>query len=602
MDQFNEIWLVDFEFAAPSGAVPEVRCLVAMEYRSGHTVRLWANEIGELSTPPFAIDNNSLLVAYYSSAEWGCHLALGWDLPVHVLDLFTEFRVMTNGLSIPCGNGLLGALAYFGLSSIEAVEKDSMRELALRGGDYTRAEQLALLDYCQSDVEALSRLLPIMLPKIDLPRALLRGRYMKALAQMEYNGIPIDAKLLSRLRLHWEAIQDQLIAEIDRDYGVFDGRTFKALRFARWLIEQAIPWPQLATGKLDLQDDTFRQMAKAYPQVSPLRELRVSLSQMRLAELAVGPDDRNRCMLSAFRARTGRNQPSTTQFIFGNAVWLRGLIKPTPGHGIAYIDWSQQEFGIAAALSGDPLMKKAYESGDPYLAFAKQAGAVPADATKKSHKAEREQFKACVLAVQYGMGAESLAQRIGQPVIRAKELLRLHRQTYHVFWDWSDAAVDHAMLHNKLWTVFGWTIHTGTDPNPRFLRNFLMQGNGAEMLRLACCLIAESSIKICAPVHDAILIEAPLDQLDNAIEKTKALMSEASAIVLNGFRLASDAEVIRYPDRYSDERGAKMWETVLTFLNEMKKSDLCTNAHPPVRRCTPTCAAAHRRSVLLISY
>jgi len=58
----------------------------------------------------------------------------------------------------------------------------------------------------------------------------------------------------------------------------------------------------------------------------------------------------------------------------------------------------QQEFGIAAALSRDPNMMAAYASGDPYLAFAKQCGAAPADATKQSHKAVREQFKACVLA------------------------------------------------------------------------------------------------------------------------------------------------------------------------------------------------------------
>ena len=65
----------------------------------------------------------------------------------------------------------------------------------------------------------------------------------------------------------------------------------------------------------------------------------------------------------------------------------------------------------------------AYRSGDPYLAFAKQAGAAPPDATKATHKAIRDQFKSTVLAVQYGMGADALAQRIGQPPIRARELL-----------------------------------------------------------------------------------------------------------------------------------------------------------------------------------
>jgi hypothetical protein len=72
---------------------------------------------------------------------------------------------------------------------------------------------------------------------------------------------------------------------------------------------------------------------------------------MRLfADLAVGHDGRNRCLLSAFRSLTGRNQPSNARFIFGPSCWLRGLIRPEPGRAIAYVDWSQQEFGVAAAL------------------------------------------------------------------------------------------------------------------------------------------------------------------------------------------------------------------------------------------------------------
>jgi DNA polymerase-1 len=286
-----------------------------------------------------------------------------------------------------------------------------------------------------------------------------------------------------------------------------------------------------------------------------------------LSALPVGEDGRNRCLLSAFRSSTGRNQPSNNKFIFGPAVWLRGLIKPEPGYGLAYVDWSQQEFGIAAALSGDALMQEAYHSGDPYLAFAIQAGAVPADATKQSYTAEREQFKACVLAVQYGMGPESLAFRINQPVIKAKDLLRLHHETYGTFWAWSDAAVDHAMLHGRLWTTFGWTIHTGTNPNPRSLRNFLMQANGAEMLRLACINLTKVGIKVCAPVHDAVLIESSLYDFTETVSRTRTIMSDASAIILDGFRLRSDVDAIRYPKRYCDDRGKAMWDTVMDLID-----------------------------------
>jgi hypothetical protein len=396
---------------------------------------------------------------------------------------------------------------------------------------------------------------------------MLRARYMVVVALMERNGVPIDNEMLRRLRDHWSDIQNQLIADIDANYGVFDGQTFKADRFANWLARNNIPWPRLESGRLDLGDDTFREMARAYPVVAPLRELRSALSGMRLSDLAVGRDGRNRTMLSAFRARTGRNQPSNTRFIFGPSVWLRGLIKPPPGYGIAYIDWQQQEFGIAAALSGDPLMTDAYRSGDPYLAFAKQAGAAPADATKATHKAIRDQFKSTVLAVQYGMGVDALAQRVGQPPIRARELLRLHRETYRVFWRWSDAAVDHAMLTGGLHTVFGWRVRVPSVSNERSLRNFPMQANGAEMLRLACCLATERGTQVCAPVHDAVLICAPLERLEVDVARMREAMAEASRIVLDGFELGTDVKIVRYPDRYMDERGAVMWDRVMKLID-----------------------------------
>src|SRR5512132_1357020 len=387
-------------------------------------------------------------------------------------------------------------------------------------------------------------------------------------AQIEWNGVPIDICTLERLRRHWLDIQDSLIAAIDADFGVFDGRTFKHNRFTVYLENAGIPWPQLVSGELDMSDKAFREMSRVYPQVASLRELRAALSKMRLNALEVGADGRSRCLLSPFQARTGRNQPSNSRFIFGPSVWLRGLIKPPPGYGIAYIDWEQQEFGIAAALSGDPAMLAAYTIGDPYLEFAKQAGAVPADATKKSHPTERDQFKACALGVQYGMAAYSLASRIGQPPIVARRLLELHRETYPKFWRWSNGAVSHALLNNYLYTVFRWYVHIGPDFNPRSLSNFPMQANGAEMLRLACCLATERGIEVCAPVHDAVLIAAPLDRLDYDVERMRMAMTEASRVVLEGFELRTEVAVVRYPDRYMDEkRGRVMWDKVMTLLD-----------------------------------
>jgi hypothetical protein len=719
------VWLWDFEFTAPAGECPTPLCAVARELRSGRLMRLWLTERAS-AEPPVDTGPDALFVAYYASAELGCFLALGWPMPARILDLFAEFRCLTSGLAVPCGSGLLGALASFGLDGMDAAEKEDMRQLAMRGGEYTAGERRALLDYCQSDVDALARLLPAMLPRIDLPRALLRGRYMAAAARMEWAGVPIDADALARLRESWPAIKGRLIAEVNRDYGVYvpagqrtidpdsrlgaallatagewgidahrladaldevwraereanaelfearraarratgltarridqwedaghdyasipgldvtarslagespalgigEGYTseggaddtdhagrlwevlkgtnerhrpkhdpdllrraaemvaacpdngedyFRPLRFSsdRWgayLARKGIPWPRLESGALDLSDDTFREMARAYPkEVGPIRELRYTLSQLRLNDLAVGADGRNRCLLSAFRSKTGRNQPSNAKFIFGPSAWLRSLIRPEPGMAVAYCDWSAQELGIAAALSGDPAMQEAYRSGDPYLWLAKRVNAVPPDATKRTHAQTREQFKVVSLGVLYGLSAEGLARKLNVPPCHGWELLRLHQQICRPFWDWSDRIEAEAMLTGRLQSVFGWTVHVGPDANPRSLRNFPMQANGAEMMRLACCLATERGITVCCPVHDALLVEGSADDIADVVDATMRAMREASELVLPGFPLWSEAKVVRYPDRYSDPRGEHMWGTVCGLVDE----------------------------------
>jgi DNA polymerase-1 len=572
-DFTDGVFLIDFEFRPENGRdgnTPEPVCLVVKDFLSGVTSRYWKDDIHSRSSAPFSVGLDALCVAYFASAEMDCFLKLGWQLPENVLDLYVEFRCLTNGITPPNGAGLLGALLYFGLPTIAAQHKDAMRDLTLRGGPWTEQEQIDLLVYCETDVVALELLLPAMMPTLDLPRALMRGRYMKAVSHMHATGTPIDTQMQLEIATYWDQIQDALIEEIDASYGVFEGRTFKAKNWADYLQKEGIAWPRLATGRLELTDDTFKQMARIYPKVAPIRELRSALSEMRLSNITVGDDGRNRCLLSPFASKTGRNQPSNSRFIFGPSVWLRGLIKPSEGYCLVYIDYSQQEFGIAAALSGDEKMMEAYRSGDPYLAFAIQAGSVPQGATKQSHKAEREQFKACVLAVQYGMGEISLAQRINQPVARARQLLNLHRQTYRTFWAWSDATQDEAILNGKLWTTFGWEIRVCGQVNARSLRNFPMQGNGAEMLRIACIFLTEAGIRVCAPVHDALLIELPRNGFEEGLAKAQALMRQASSAVLGDFELGSDAKIVCYPDRYMDERGQVMWDTVMSLIQKIK--------------------------------
>jgi hypothetical protein len=163
------------------------------------------------------------------------------------------------------------------------------------------------------------------------------------------------------------------------------------------------------------------------------------------------------------------------------------------------------------------------------------------------------------------MGVESLASRIDQSEAHATELLRLHRRLYADYWRWSDGAVHHALLRGYLHTVFGWHIRPGTNVNPRSLANFPVQANGAEMMRLSAIGITEANIEAGAPAHDAFLIHAPCERIDEAVAVTRNVMTEASRVVLGGFGLRTDFKIVRHPDRYMDKRGVEMW-TRLTRL------------------------------------
>ena len=131
--------------------------------------------------------------------------------------------------------------------------------------------------------------------------------------------------------------------------------------------------------------------------------------------------------------------------------------------------------------------------------------------------------------------------------------------------------------------MFGWTVRPGVEPNPRSLQNFPMQANGAEMLRIACILGVEAGITICAPVHDAILIEAPSDAIDEQVHTMQGLMAKASSIVLGGFELRSDVKVIPSTERYLDPRGEVMWERVQELLSAKtaKKATQSALSHMP---------------------
>jgi DNA polymerase I len=107
-----------------------------------------------------------------------------------------------------------------------------------------------------------------------------------------------------------------------------------------------------------------------------------------------------------------------------------------------------------------------------------------------------------------------------------------------------------------------------------------------------------AGVSIVAPVHDAVLVEGLEWEIDEVVARTQEAMAEASGAVLGGFRLRSDAEVVRWPDRDLDDRGREFWGRVMALLPDGSEAGVAGLDAIP-RPVTPVDVGRRSRTLLL---
>ena len=131
-------------------------------------------------------------------------------------------------------------------------------------------------------------------------------------------------------------------------------------------------------------------------------------------------------------------------------------------------------------------------------------------------------------------------------------------------------------------------------------------------MRIAAIAATEAGIQVCAPVHDAFLIAAPLDRLEADITAMRDMMTKAGRAVTGGLDIRTDAEIVRWPDRYKDERGRAMWEKVMSLLEGPSKGRMRRSENrlscwrnggvaPASRRCRVGVTPYHLINMLYMS-
>jgi DNA polymerase I-like protein with 3'-5' exonuclease and polymerase domains len=384
-------------------------------------------------------------------------------------------------------------------------------------------------------------------PQEIVSQTLFHSKAFAYTAQIERNGIPVDANLYNDFNKYFLEITHELIKETNSKYDLYEENSFSHEKFEKFVEGLKINnWPRTKTGKLKTDRDTVKEFSKIYNEVADFQLTQEFVSCRNLKGYQIGKDGRSRTSLHMFQQKTGRTNASPAKYPFGAPKWSRNFIRPDEGKVLLYLDYKSQEPAIQAALSGDENLLAAYNSGDIYLYTAKLAGAAPQDATKKSHPKIRELYKVAFLANGYGQEAYGLSKRLNIPLSSAKKIRVDILNVYQKYFNWISALVSKAMQRGYIKTVFGWTYHLSHNElsNPRSLLNWPIQSHGSEILRKAIIDLIDSSYEVSAIVHDAVLIHVQKSNLKEQIIKAQEILSNAAYEVI-GFKIPTDVKIIR---------------------------------------------------------
>ncbi|MBI4135442.1 DNA polymerase I [Candidatus Uhrbacteria bacterium] len=226
-----------------------------------------------------------------------------------------------------------------------------------------------------------------------------------------------------------------------------------------------------------------------------------------------------------------------------NGRLIRKAFIAEKGFVLLSADYSQIELRVAASLSGDEEMIKAFQSGHDF--HSETAARVFEVKPEKVDHEMRRRAKAINFGIIYGMGATALAQAMGTPRSDAEQFIERYFEIYNALYAFLEGQKQHARDHGYVATLFGRRrylpeINSGVQQvraaAERMATNMPVQGSAADLMKLAMIrlhqtlsnnLITQSpnnSIRMLLQVHDELVFEVEKDLVDKVAPKIKEIM------------------------------------------------------------------------------
>ena len=359
----------------------------------------------------------------------------------------------------------------------------------------------------------------------------------EVLARVELTGISLDVPRLEALGRELGTQIEQLLREIT-DLAGEEFLPTSNQQLAEILYKK-LQLPVLKRGKTGPSTDqeVLEELAQQHPMPAKVLEHR-QLTKLKSTYLdalpaALGKDGGLHTTFDQAVAATGRlssinpnlqNIPIRTPL----GARIREAFIPRTGWKLLSADYSQIELRVLAHISGDPVLRDSFLSGeDLHARTAGETFGVPAAEVTRQ---QRDIAKMINYGIAYGLSSFGLAHRLGLEQSEAHAIIERYFARYRRVKEWLDATIEEARRSGRVKTLFGRRRYLPdiNSKNPaarnaaeRTAVNTPIQGTAADlvkraMLRVDRALTARAlQAKMLLQVHDELVLEAPPAELDS---------------------------------------------------------------------------------------
>ena len=232
---------------------------------------------------------------------------------------------------------------------------------------------------------------------------------------------------------------------------------------------------------------------------------------------------------------------------------IRGAFVPEEGWVLLDADYSQIELRVVASLAQDPILLGAFEAGeDIHRRTASEVMGVPLEQVAS---ADRAKAKAVNFGLLYGQGAFALAANLGITTKEAKAFIERYFERMPKVATWIEATKKKAQEDLLVRTHWGRIrrIPELESANPglkaqglREAVNTIVQGTAADIMRRAMVRLhtmlraGKLRSRLLLQVHDELLMEAPLEEVEQASALLREAMEGADDLAPLGVKLAAE--------------------------------------------------------------